>query len=144
MSQSAVYVIFPDAELRSSLRFLLEAYGLTVFAFAKIEDFLAAHEPGSTGCLVLPRDMPGRSGTACLARLRRKALILPTVIVADVVSDRLSRRAARLGAVVVDSLAADTVVEAVRRALSAGPNRASDEGESGDDPPGVQPIRDFL
>ena len=135
MSQSAVYVIFPDAEVRSSLRFLLEAYGLTVFAFAKIEDLLATQEPGSTGCLLLAQDMPGGSGTACLARLRRKAFTMPTVIVADVVSDRLSRRAARLGAVVVESLAVGMVVEAVRRALSAGPSRASDERESGDDAP---------
>ncbi len=133
MFQSAVYVIFPDAEVRSSLRFLLEAYGLTVFAFAKIEDFLAAYEPGSVGCLVLPQKIPRGSGTACLARLRSEGFTLPTVIVADVLSDRLSRRAARLGAAVVESLAVDTVVEAVRRALSAGPNRASNDGESEED-----------
>ena len=133
MPQSAVYVLFPDAELRLSLRFLLEAYGFTVFAFAKIEDLLAAHAPGSTGCLLLAQDMPRGSGTACLARLRRKSFTLPTVIVTDVLSDRLSRRAARLGAAVVESLAVDMLVEAVRRALLVGPSRASDEDESGDD-----------
>jgi FixJ family two-component response regulator len=127
LAQPVVYIVIAEQDLRCSFAFLLEAYGFAALAFASPEGFLAAYSPGSPGCLLLTQEMPRTTGMACLVRLRRRAVALPTIVVAQVVTARLRRRGSRLGAVLVESLSADAVLEAVGRALSAGPSCSSND-----------------
>jgi FixJ family two-component response regulator len=80
-----VYVVDDDEAVRDSLRWLLEANGFSVRAFASAEDFLAAlvieREPAQRGCVVADVRMPGMSGLELHDELLRRGFSLPLVFI---------------------------------------------------------------
>ena len=80
-TQSWVYVVDDDEAVRDSLRWLLEANGFRVQAFASAEDFLADPARDQTGCLVLDVRMPGMSGLELHDVLRARGSSLPLVFI---------------------------------------------------------------
>ncbi len=93
MSEAALaaYVVDDDAAIRDSLVLLLSLRGHRAAAFASAEDFLAAAQPGWTGCAIVDIRMPGMDGLALLKRLKADGIRLPVVIVTghgDVASAR--------------------------------------------------------
>ncbi len=77
-----VYVVDDDEAVRDSMRWLLEANGFEVSAFASAEEFLARlPDPEPVACLVLDVRMPGMSGLELHEELMRRGSALPLVFI---------------------------------------------------------------
>jgi FixJ family two-component response regulator len=76
-----VYVVDDDEAVRDSLRWLLEANGFKVKAFASAEDFLVGAATEAPGCLVLDVRMPGMSGFELHDELTRRGIELPLIFI---------------------------------------------------------------
>ena len=74
------YVVDDNAEIRSTLRCLLEDNAFAVADFASAEAFLETYQPGGEGCLLLDAHLPGISGLQLLATLRGRGDHLPTIL----------------------------------------------------------------
>jgi FixJ family two-component response regulator len=91
-----VYVVEDDAGVRDSLALMLGLAGHRTAFFADAESFLAAWQPGWSGCVVADLRLPGASGTELQADLRRRGSTLPFIIVTahgDVAAARAAFRA---------------------------------------------------
>ncbi len=62
---STVFIVDDDEAVRDSLRWLLEANGYRVRAFASAESFLDEYDPNQVGVLIADVRMPGMSGLNC-------------------------------------------------------------------------------
>lgn len=69
IKDAVVYVVDDDKLVRSSLRTILEDYGLSVETYASAEAFLASYRAGGKSCLLLDAHLPGMSGVELLHRL---------------------------------------------------------------------------
>ncbi|WP_228259458.1 chemotaxis protein CheB [Siculibacillus lacustris] len=76
-----VWVVDDDDGVRTALRDVLEAEGVTVRDFASCEAFLAAHRPSAESCLLIDAYLPGMSGLELLARLREDGRNLPSIMI---------------------------------------------------------------
>jgi len=79
--QPWVFVVDDDEAVRDSLRWLLEANGFRVQAFASAEEFLADPIREQPGCLVLDVRMPGMSGLELHDVLRARGSTLPLIFI---------------------------------------------------------------
>ncbi len=80
-SESTVFVIDDDAEIRESLTRLLAQVDLRVEGFGSGQDFLTAHGPDTCGCLVLDIRMPEMSGVELQKTMLRQNIHLPIIFV---------------------------------------------------------------
>lgn len=80
-SESTVFVIDDDVEIRQSLRRLLEEVNLRVEEFGSAQDFLAAHASDTPGCMVLDIRMPEMSGIELQKTMLRRNIHLPIIFV---------------------------------------------------------------
>lgn len=96
-----VAVVDDDDAVRDSVRFLLEAAGFRVAAFASAESFLADGRGLGCGCLLLDQHMPVTTGLELLQRLRDAGHEMPVAIMTGSPSAQLTRRALELGAATV-------------------------------------------
>lgn len=76
-----VYVVDDDASIRDSLALMLGLGGYATRLFADAESFLAAFDPGWTGCVVADLRLPGMSGVELQAQVRQRSGAIPFVIV---------------------------------------------------------------
>jgi len=77
-----VYVVDDDADVRDSLRALLESYGLAVEDFACVEEFVTRYDGGEQGCLVLDLHLPRAGGMVVIDWLRRRmGSALPILVI---------------------------------------------------------------
>ena len=76
-----VYIVDDDEAFRDSLRWLLEAAGYRVAAFASAELFLASFQPGAGVCLILDVRMPGYSGLELQEEMARLGHAIPIIFV---------------------------------------------------------------
>ncbi|HEX7249739.1 MAG TPA: response regulator [Burkholderiales bacterium] len=76
-----VYVVDDDASIRDSLALMLGLGGYATRLFADAESFLAAFDPGWTGCVVADLRLPGLSGVELQAQVRQRGGAIPFVIV---------------------------------------------------------------
>ncbi len=75
------YIVDDDAEIRSTIREVLEGDGRTVEDFASAEAFLAAYRPGGEGCLLIDAYLPGMDGVALIDELRARGDHLPAILI---------------------------------------------------------------
>jgi len=96
-----VYVVDDDADVRDSLRLLLESVGIEVEAFGSADAFLELEEMGQgrACCLLLDVRMPGMGGISLLEHLRRHKALLPTIVITGHGDIPMAVRAMKLGAV---------------------------------------------
>jgi FixJ family two-component response regulator len=96
-----VYVVDDDADVRDSLRLLLDSVGIEAAAFASADDFLTRADTGrdGPGCLLLDVRMPGMGGIALLEHMRRHKVLLPTIVITGHGDIPMAVRAMKLGAV---------------------------------------------
>jgi FixJ family two-component response regulator len=96
-----VYVVDDDADVRDSLRLLLDSVGIEAAAFASADDFLTREDTGRDGpcCLLLDVRMPGMGGIALLEHMRRHKVLLPTIVITGHGDIPMAVRAMKLGAV---------------------------------------------
>ena len=92
-----VCIVEDDADVRASVRLLLEATGYRVVEFANAEAFLCATDGREAACLVFDLYMGGMTGLELLERLRSEGVQTPALIVTADGSD-LDARCARAGA----------------------------------------------
>lgn len=76
-----VFVVDDDSSARHGLVRLLRAAGQHVREYASISDFLAALEPGMTGCLILDAEMSGKSGKDLLEELKVRDTDLCIIVI---------------------------------------------------------------
>jgi len=96
-----VLVVDDDADVRDSLRMLLESVGVEVLTYPSADALLAADpfaDPRPK-CLLLDVRMPGMSGMALLEHLHTTGNEIPTVMVTGYGDIPMAVRAMKLGAV---------------------------------------------
>jgi FixJ family two-component response regulator len=114
-----IYILDDDAEVRDSLRLLLECEGFEAREFVSSRAFLDAVQPGETDCLILDVHMPGMSGLELLETLRRFGSECPAIVITGQLSASTESRAWAAGALAVieKPYRADELLDLVRRAL---------------------------
>jgi RNA polymerase sigma factor (sigma-70 family) len=91
-----VFIVDDDAAVRDSLSLLLGLRGYKTRSFARGEDFLAAIDSASRGCVLLDLRMPNVDGIAEQAALAARGIRLPVNILTahgDVASARAALKA---------------------------------------------------
>lgn len=80
-SQGPIFIVDDDADVRDSLRALLESADFEVEDFDSAAGFLAAVSPGRGACLVVDIRMPDMDGLTLQEELVRRQANLPVIIV---------------------------------------------------------------
>ncbi|SCK09463.1 response regulator transcription factor [Vogesella sp. LIG4] len=124
-----IYLLDDDDAVRDALALLLRSVGLRSQGFADPQTFLAGHDRGAIGCVVLDIRMPGMSGLDVLDRLADSDL--PVIMLTGHGNVDLCRRAFKSGAVeflqkpVDDDVFLDTVQKAVRQHIASRERQAA-------------------
>ena len=125
-----IYLVDDDDAVRDALALLLRSVGLRSEGHADPLAFLAHHDRGAIGCVVLDIRMPGISGLDVLERLAADS-DLPVIMLTGHGNVDLCRRAFKSGAVeflqkpVDDDLFLDTVQKAVRQHIGSRERQAA-------------------
>jgi two-component system CheB/CheR fusion protein len=80
-TESTVFVVDDDQNIRDMMSTLLEGHGYTVEAFASSEAFLAFYQTGSDGCLLVDAYLPGMNGLELITQLRASGDALPAIMI---------------------------------------------------------------
>jgi len=115
-----VFLVDDDPQVLKALTRLLRAKGFATMTFESAEAFLASHDPGVPGCLVLDISLPGLDGLALQRRLADGATALPIVFLTGHGDIPMSVQAVKAGAVdfLTKPVAAETLLAAVRSGLA--------------------------
>jgi two-component system response regulator FixJ len=118
MSNETVFIVDDDADIRDSLRLLLEAAGHTACGFGSAEEFLA-DKSAKHGCLIADVRMPGLSGMELLEEITRRQANLPVILITGHADIPLAVRAMKAGAVdfLEKPFGGARLTDSVRRAL---------------------------
>lgn len=114
-----VYVVDDDADIRTSLRDVLEEDGKAVESFADAESFLAAYQAGNEACLLIDANLPGMSGIELLEGLRAKGDLLPAIVLTGGGDVAMALAAMRADALdfIEKPVVLDVLLESIDRAL---------------------------
>jgi CheY-like chemotaxis protein len=93
-----IAIVDDDDGVRESLRFLLEAAGYTVEAFAAAADFLNADHQ-NIACLLLDHQMPAMTGLELVKHLKLAEAAMPIVLMTGALSSAIAAQAVALGIV---------------------------------------------
>jgi len=132
MSKAIVHVVDDDGAIRDALTWLLGSRGLSTRAWPSAEAFLAGHDPGQPGCLVLDIRMEGMSGIELFDALRADASPLPVIFLTGHGDVPLAVAALKKGAFDFvekpfnDNQLVDLVIEALRRDEASRSERAAE------------------
>lgn len=120
LAKATVFVIDDDQAMRNSLKWLIESVGVGVESFASADEFLAQHQPGRTGCLVLDVRMPGMSGLELLEHLAQRNMHIPAVIITGHGDVPMAVRAMKSGAIdfIEKPFNDEALLDAIRRAIA--------------------------
>ncbi|QDV35734.1 response regulator transcription factor [Tautonia plasticadhaerens] len=99
MQEPTVYIVDDDADLRDSLRWLMETVGLRVRAFGTAAEFLRESPPDGPGCLVFDVRMPGKSGLDLFEELVGRGEGRPAIFMTAFADVPMAIRAMKSGAV---------------------------------------------
>jgi FixJ family two-component response regulator len=83
MERPAIFVIDNDLSFLDGLFGLSQKAGYIVCAFSSAEEFLAAFEVGSPGCIILNTAIPNMSGAGLLSLLRCRGIATPIIFVSE-------------------------------------------------------------
>lgn len=102
--QAQVYIVDDDADVRESLKMLLESVGIEAMTYDSADRFIASYRPprgrsAAPACLLLDVRMPGLSGMALLEKLHRERVHLPVIMLTGHGDIPMSVSAMKLGAV---------------------------------------------
>ena len=131
MPDQTVFIVDDDQAVREALGALLAAKRYKVETFASAEDFLAALQPGRTGCLVADVRMAGMSGLDLQRELGRRGQPIPTVIITGHGDVPLAVAALKAGA--VDFLEKPFDSDAILASIEDSLRRAARRPETGFD-----------
>ena len=94
-----VYVVDDNAEMRKSLRWLIESVDLEVVTCASAAEFLETYREGPPACLVLDVRLRGMSGVELQEELQRRGLAIPVIVITGHADVPMAVRAMKLGAI---------------------------------------------
>ena len=119
-AKATVFVVDDDQAMRNSLKWLIESVGVPVESFASADAFLAQHQAGRTGCLVLDVRMPGMSGLELLEHLAQRDMHIPAVIITGPGDVPMAVRAMKSGAIdfIEKPFNDEVLLDAIRRAIA--------------------------
>ena len=131
MSDEHVFVVDDDADIRDSMRLLLEVAGFKVRNFTSAKQFLADDFP-KHGCLIADIRMPDMSGLELQEECARRHLDLPVIIMTGHGDVPLAVRAMKAGAVdfLEKPFDEEKMLNSVRRALDIGSKARSRKAEA--------------
>jgi RNA polymerase sigma factor (sigma-70 family) len=98
-AEQVVFVIDDDPSMRTAIRELIEAVGLSCQTFGSGQEFLNATLPDVPGCLVLDVRLPGLSGLHLQRELSDRGLHLPIIFITGHGDIPMSVQAMKAGAV---------------------------------------------
>ena len=131
MTDEYVFVVDDDADVRDSMRLLLEVAGLKVCNYTSARQFLDDNSV-KQGCLVADIRMPDMSGLELQEEVAKRHLDLPVIIMTGHGDVPLAVRAMKAGA--VDFLEKpfddERMLASVRRALEIGSRARSRNAEA--------------
>ncbi|MBB3889658.1 FixJ family two-component response regulator [Phenylobacterium haematophilum] len=111
-----------DPAVRTALKFALEIDGYEVETFPDAESLAACPRLPAEGCLVVDLQLPGMDGLELVEVLRRRAVRLPALLITTHPNAQVRSRAKAAGVDIVEKpLLAETLGEAINRALTAPP-----------------------
>ncbi|AKH21642.1 response regulator transcription factor [Sedimenticola thiotaurini] len=99
MSESTVFIIDDDREVREALQLLMESVGLQVELFDSANAFLEQFDETRPGCIILDVRMPGMSGLELQSQLLELPLCPPIIIFTGHGDVPMAVRAVQAGAV---------------------------------------------
>jgi FixJ family two-component response regulator len=94
-----IAVIDDDERFRTALIESLCSFGYDVRGFGSAEEFVAAGEPGSYGCLITDVHMPGMSGIELKRLLVARDCLVPVIMITGRAESGIETKAAASGAV---------------------------------------------
>jgi two-component system response regulator FixJ len=131
MSDEYVFVVDDDADIRDSMRMLLEVAGYKVRSFTSAKQFLADDFP-KHGCLIADVRMPDMSGLELQVEVARRHAGLAVIIITGHGDVPLAVQAMKAGA--IDFLEKpfddDMMMASIRRAMEIGSQARSRTAES--------------
>jgi two-component system response regulator FixJ len=129
--QRKIFIVDDDADIRDSMRVLLEAAGYTVKDFASATGFLADDDHNG-GCLIADVRMPEMGGMELQEEIVRRGIELPVIIITGHGDVPLAVQAMSAGAIdfIEKPFGGERILDSVKRALKAGQIRLSADLES--------------
>jgi two-component system CheB/CheR fusion protein len=119
-SQSLVFVVDDDKQVRDALRGVLQADGRTIEDFATCEAFLEAYRPSREACLMIDAYLPGMDGFELLRQLRDRGYRLPAIMITGYGDVPMAVRAMKAGAAdfIEKPVSREDLLDSVERALA--------------------------
>lgn len=96
---TTIFIVDDDGAVRDSLALLLSLKGFATRTFDRAEAFLAAAEPGLSGCALIDLRMPGMSGLGLQRELADRGIELPLIFITAHGDVTATRQALKGGAV---------------------------------------------
>jgi len=123
--QGPVFIVDDDADVRDSLRALLESAGFAVEDYDSATGFLAGMSPRDGACLVADIRMPDMDGLTLQEELVKRQADLPVIIVTGHGDVPLAVRAMKAGAIdfIEKPYDDELLLSSVRRAREQSLNR---------------------
>jgi len=117
--KSMIYVVDDDYDVRTSLRFLLEAEGFDVRTFSSGTALLGSSTRHCAECLVVDYKMAEIDGLELAYRLRRLDVSTPIILITGYPDESISAKATSVGVrqVVLKPNLEGNLVECVRNAI---------------------------
>jgi len=121
MNEDFVFVVDDDADIRDSMRMLLEVAGFQVRSFTSAKHFLADDRP-KHGCLIADIRMPDMSGLELQEEVTRRQIDLPVIVITGHGDVPLAVQAMKAGAIdfLEKPFSEDMILASVRRAMEIG------------------------
>jgi FixJ family two-component response regulator len=115
-----VIIVDDDAAVLSALKFSLEVEGFPVATYRSGAGLLAQENLPPSGCLVLDFRLPESDGLELLAKLRRRRVSLPAILITSHPSPALRSRAAFANVPIVEKpLLGNALSETIRSLRNA-------------------------
>ncbi|MGO9675398.1 MAG: CheR family methyltransferase [Methylocella sp.] len=123
-SAAPLFIVDDDADIRESIRQLLEGFGHSVQTFAGGRELIAANVLGKDGCLILDARMPEMDGFETLGVLTARAAHPPVIMITGQGDVRTAVRAMKAGAFdfIEKPFDSDQLLASVNRALALSSN----------------------
>lgn len=130
MSERTIHIVDDDEAMRDSLRFLLDAEGMSTLTYESAAALLSAGDL-APGCILTDIRMPGMSGLELVAELKRRGVSLPVIVLTGHGDVSLAVEAMKAG--VHDFLEKpfqdDALLRAIRAALQRGEDASARQRE---------------
>ncbi len=117
----ALLIVEDDPDVLAALRFMAETRRYDVASGASAQDALDIAADRRLDCLIIDQKLPDRPGVDLLAMLRARGVRAPAILITTAPSPDLRRRAAIMGAPIVEKpLLDEALFTEVRRLLTPG------------------------